>query len=120
MPWDAVDNVPLLLAASTTTITSAKPEIILFLAKNCHGNGLVFIGYSLIIAPPEEIILSAKDLCIAGYTMSNPLANTAIVKPSLSNAPLCATESIPKAKPDITTIPTSANLLAILFAIFLP
>ena len=120
------------MLASTTNTPIDNALIILFLCGKCIFSGLVPIGYSEIIQPPDFIIFLANSILSFGYILSIPLPRTAIVRPILKLfnntfslftfciAPICAHVSIPIAKPLIILIPCLLNSLEILYAVFLP
>ena len=96
---------PLLSPASTTSVPSESPEMILFLMGKDLRVGAKRMGNSEMTAPRSEILLArARFSC--GCTLIRPPPRTATVSPSgVSRIALCATVSIPHASPETTTHP---------------
>ena len=100
----AVMRAPLRAPASTTTVASASPAMILLRRGKPAGSGRASGGSSAITAPPVRTISRASVSCTAGYRCAWPLPRTATVIPLHSRAPAWADPSMPTASPE-TTVP---------------
>ena len=93
-----------------TTTPSDKPEMMRFRFGKLSSRGGVSIENSLTIAPCFATRSNSSRFC-GGYTWQSPQPITATVRPSTSNAPRCAAESIPAAPPLTMVNPACASAL---------
>ncbi|MNI63918.1 hypothetical protein D3C73_1193300 [compost metagenome] len=100
----AVISEPLRESASTTSVPSVSPAIIRLRCGNSPGWLFVPGGYSLSTSPLCEISRSSTRFS-GGYTLSSPVATTAMVYPPQASAASWHTLSIPRASPLTTASP---------------